>query len=218
MLERPISRRQVLQLAAAAVASASALSLVADAGAAGADTSAQRMTLEAWADTIVPGEKRDPADRAVAGACDGPGAVQAGVWTLMNDPDVGIAPILPALTVQLNDAAAQYAAAHRVPLDARRPALRRPAVPSPHQARAAAARSQPRRSAALVRARGDGDARVPHRGAARHGRGPACRASGTRVDRVPEAGSRTACGASRTSRTGARSPQAPATTRTGNPA
>jgi hypothetical protein len=116
VLERPIPRRQVLQLAAAAVASASALSLVADAGAAGADTSAQRMTLEAWADTIVPGEKRDPADRAVAGACDGPGAVQAGVWTLMNDPDVGIAPILPALTVQLNDAAAQYAAAHRVPL------------------------------------------------------------------------------------------------------
>ena len=112
MLDRPISRRQVLQLAAAAVASASALSLVADAGPAAATTSAQRMTLEAWADTIVPGEKRNRADRVIAGACEGPGAVQAGVWTLMNDPDVGIAPILPALTAQLNSAAAQNAVAH----------------------------------------------------------------------------------------------------------
>jgi hypothetical protein len=116
VLDQPISRRDVLQLAAAAVASASALSLIADASPAGAAASAQRMTLEAWADTIVPGEKRNRADRVIAGACRGPGAVQAGVWKLMNDPDVGIVPILPALTVQLNTAATGYAAAHHVHL------------------------------------------------------------------------------------------------------
>src|SRR5689334_19157452 len=97
VIDRPISRRHVLQLAAAAVTTASALPLVADATPAAAATSAQRTTLEAWADTIVPGEKRNRADRAIAGACKGPGAVQAGVWQLMNDPDVGVAPILPVL-------------------------------------------------------------------------------------------------------------------------
>lgn len=106
----------MLQLAAAAVASTSLVPLVTDATAAGADTFAQQMTLEAWADTIVPGQKRHRGDRVIAGACEGPGAVQAGVWTLMNDPDVGIAPILPALTAQLNSAATQYAVQHGIHL------------------------------------------------------------------------------------------------------
>ena len=35
-------------------------------------------TLEAFADTIIPGRKRHPEDRAIAGVVKGPGAVQAG--------------------------------------------------------------------------------------------------------------------------------------------
>lgn len=115
MLERAISRRQVLQLVAAAVAT---LPLIADAIPAGAaDGGIARSTLEAWSDTIVPGEKRDASDRAIAGACAGPGAVQAGVWDLMNDPDVGLAPALPAFVTLVNTAAAEYAIQHRVRID-----------------------------------------------------------------------------------------------------
>ncbi|MET8067907.1 DUF5987 family protein, partial [Micromonospora sp. NPDC005313] len=36
------------------------------------------MTLEAFADTIIPGERRHATDRAVAGAADGGGAVASG--------------------------------------------------------------------------------------------------------------------------------------------
>ena len=106
MLDRPLSRRHVLQLAAAAVA---ALPLVTGARPAGADPDLVRTTFEAWADTIVPGEKRHAGDRAVAGACRGPGAVQAGVWDLVNEPDVGLAPVLPAFMAALDAAAETYA-------------------------------------------------------------------------------------------------------------
>ncbi len=114
MLEQPISRRQVLQLVAAAVAT---VPLVVDAQRVSADPNIARVTLEAWGDTIVPGEKRYPTDRAIAGACAGPGAVQAGVWELMNDPDVGLAPVLPAFVALLNTEAAAYAIGHGVKLD-----------------------------------------------------------------------------------------------------
>jgi hypothetical protein len=121
VLDRPITRRHAIALAAAAVAAASALPLVADARPAGAATDTgtdiDRLTLEAWADTIVPGQKRTAADRAVAGACAGPGAVQAGVWELMNDSEVGLAPVLPVLVTLLNAEAATYALTHRVWLD-----------------------------------------------------------------------------------------------------
>ena len=113
MLDRPISRRRVLQLVAAAVAT---LPLVTEPRPAGAED-IDRITLEAWSDTIVPGQKRTPTDRAVAGACAGPGAVQAGVWDLMNDPDVGLSPALPAFVTLLNTQAAAYAATHHRRLD-----------------------------------------------------------------------------------------------------
>jgi hypothetical protein len=79
--------------------------------------SLQKATLEAWSDTIVPGAKRSPDDRVVAGATPGPGAVQAGVWQLLNDPDVGLRPALPAFTALLNTEATGYALAHGVRLD-----------------------------------------------------------------------------------------------------
>jgi hypothetical protein len=115
-VDRTVSRRRVLQLVAGALA-ARPLLTAPPAGAATPPESLQRATLEAWGDTIVPGAKRGPADRVVAGATPGPGAVQAGVWQLLNDPDVGLAPALPALTLLLNTEAAGYALAHGVRLD-----------------------------------------------------------------------------------------------------
>jgi enediyne biosynthesis protein E8 len=108
VLNRPISRRRALQLVAVAVATVPVLADGRPAGAQDID----RVTLEAWSDTIVPGQKRSASDRAIAGACAGPGAVQAGVWDLMNDPDVGIAPALPAFVTLLNTEAVAYASAH----------------------------------------------------------------------------------------------------------
>ena len=123
MLGQPVSRRRVLQLAAAAVATLPLVTETARAGAAGAGPATfdvgtlEQVTLEAWADTIVPGEKRSAADRVVAGACAGPGAVQAGVWDLLNDEAVGVQPALPVFATLLNGAAINDAVAHGVVLD-----------------------------------------------------------------------------------------------------
>jgi len=59
-------------------------------------------TLEAFADTIVPGNKRFPDDHAIAGVCDDPGAVQAGALALLQEPAGGLAPWLTGLAQLLN--------------------------------------------------------------------------------------------------------------------
>ncbi|MEU8836221.1 DUF5987 family protein [Streptomyces sp900116325] len=69
-------------------------------------------TLEAFADTMVPGEKRYGGDMAVAGAAPGPGAVQAGAVELLNLPDLGIGVLLPELALLVNTRALAYAATH----------------------------------------------------------------------------------------------------------
>ncbi|MFJ3271882.1 DUF5987 family protein [Streptomyces sp. NPDC086776] len=69
-------------------------------------------TLEAFADTMVPGEKRYGGDMAVAGAAPGPGAVQAGTVELLNLPDLGIGVLLPELALLVNTRALAYAATH----------------------------------------------------------------------------------------------------------
>jgi hypothetical protein len=74
-------------------------------------------TLEAFADTMIPGAKRSPADRAVAGAARGPGAVQAGALDLLNFPTLGIAPALPVFASAINAKAVAYAAEHQLVLD-----------------------------------------------------------------------------------------------------
>ncbi|MEV5573192.1 DUF5987 family protein [Spirillospora sp. NPDC052269] len=68
------------------------------------------MTLEAFADTIVPGEKRFPEDRAVAGAADGPGAVAAGALELLDWSATGVTPMLGDLVTRLGEHAEAYAA------------------------------------------------------------------------------------------------------------
>jgi hypothetical protein len=75
------------------------------------------MTLEAFADTIVPGEKRSPGDRAVAGATADPGAVAAGAIELLETPATGIADGLDGYANALNGHAEAHAAEHGLILD-----------------------------------------------------------------------------------------------------
>lgn len=75
------------------------------------------MTLEAFADTIIPGEKRWPGDRAVAGAAAGGGAVVAGAVDLLRMPAGGLDVILDSLVEALNEHARGYATEHGRDLD-----------------------------------------------------------------------------------------------------
>ena len=81
------------------------------------DPPAQTATLEAFSDTMIPGEKRYPTDRAIAGVVSGPGAVQAGALAFMEFPPVGLAPALPALAADLSAQAVKFAATHGLVLD-----------------------------------------------------------------------------------------------------
>lgn len=75
------------------------------------------VTLEAFADTIVPGVKRSPQDRAIAGVCDDPGAVEAGALELLTHPATGVAAGLTPLSQALNVHATAYAERHGRSLD-----------------------------------------------------------------------------------------------------
>lgn len=76
------------------------------------------MTLEAFADTFVPGEKRSPDDVVIAGAAAGPGAVAAGALELLEMPATGVSEGLDDIVSTLNDHATEYAAEHAIALDA----------------------------------------------------------------------------------------------------
>ena len=84
-------------------------------------TPAMTQTLEAYADTLIPGEKRFPDDRAIAGVVTGPGAVQGGAIAMMTFAPIGLAPLLPFLAVGVDVAAVLYAVSQGIKLD--------PAVP-----------------------------------------------------------------------------------------
>jgi hypothetical protein len=75
------------------------------------------LTLEAFADTFVPGAKRSPDDRAIAGAADGPGAVEAGALELLATPATGVSYGLDDLVKALNGHAQEWATAHGVAID-----------------------------------------------------------------------------------------------------
>jgi nitroreductase len=114
-----LDRRQLLRVAMSAAA---AWQLQPWAVTAHADVAATApgdgtATIEAFADTMIPGRKRNPADRAIAGAAAGPGAVQAGALDLMRFPAVGIGPGLPALAADLDARAVAYAAEAQLLLD-----------------------------------------------------------------------------------------------------
>jgi hypothetical protein len=78
---------------------------------------ARTMTLEAFADTFVPGEKRGPDDRAIAGAAPGPGAVAAGALELLGDSATGVAEGLEGVVGGLNAHAERFAAEYGRELD-----------------------------------------------------------------------------------------------------
>ena len=123
-----VSRRRLLQLATTAFVAWQAAPwadhLLAYAGAPGGSTSdTVTATLEAFADTLIPGAKRYDGDYAVAGVVRGPGAVQAGAVDLMWFPPAAIGPLLPALASTLDARAAAYALEHHVALDPTLPPL-----------------------------------------------------------------------------------------------
>lgn len=94
---------------------------------------ARRMTLEAFADTIVPGQKRSPDDRAIAGVSTDGGAVAAGALELLETPAGGLAAVLGDLARALNGHATAYAAEQGLTLDDEVP----PFVALPYRHRAA---------------------------------------------------------------------------------
>ncbi|GIF07011.1 DUF5987 family protein [Actinoplanes siamensis] len=80
-------------------------------------------TLEAFADTVVPGEKRGDDDVSVAGAAAGGGAVAAGALELLATDGAGMEPILDGLVAALNDHATEWAARRGLALDRDLPAF-----------------------------------------------------------------------------------------------
>jgi enediyne biosynthesis protein E8 len=88
-----------------------------------AEDEIRTMTLEAFADTIVPGVKRSPEDRAIAGVSDDEGAVQAGALELLETPAPGVSAGLAPLSMMLNGHASTYAAEHGIELDESVPAF-----------------------------------------------------------------------------------------------
>ncbi|WJK43243.1 DUF5987 family protein [Solwaraspora sp. WMMA2056] len=75
------------------------------------------MTLEAYADTILPGEKRSPDDHAVAGAAPGGSAATAGALAVLQSPEGGMEPALATLAEQLNEHADRFAAERGLALE-----------------------------------------------------------------------------------------------------
>lgn len=67
------------------------------------------------------GERRSPSDHAIAGAASGPGAVQAGVITLLTSPDLPLNPLLPGIAALLDARATAYAISRLILLPLDRP-------------------------------------------------------------------------------------------------
>jgi hypothetical protein len=113
-----LTRRQTLQLAAIITAGVPTLTAVDTPGAvAGTKSDTETMTLEAWADTLIPGKKRYAADYAIAGASRGAGAVQAGAVAFMKFPPTGVAAALPGFVSALTAEATSYIAANKLVVD-----------------------------------------------------------------------------------------------------
>ena len=122
-----VSRRRLLQLATTAFVAWQtapwADRLAAYAGSTppaapgGTTSDAVTTTLEAFADTLIPGAKRYDGDYAVAGVARGPGAVHAGAVDLMWFPQAAIGPALPTLAGYLDTRASTYAVQHARTLD-----------------------------------------------------------------------------------------------------
>ncbi|RPF19724.1 DUF5987 family protein [Myceligenerans xiligouense] len=78
-------------------------------------TDAQRVALEAYADTVVPGRKRHPDDVAIAGVDDTPGAVECGALDVLTDPATGIEDGVGGMADLLDQRAVTWATARELP-------------------------------------------------------------------------------------------------------
>lgn len=78
---------------------------------------ASTMTLEAFADTIIPGAKRSPADHAIAGVSDYGGAVESGALEMLGHPAGGLADSIGGLAMLLNGHTLEYAGERGLTLD-----------------------------------------------------------------------------------------------------
>jgi enediyne biosynthesis protein E8 len=117
-----LSRRRLLWLATIGAASVPTFGLLdaepvsastaIPAGPGGLTSDPVTMTMESFADTLIPGHKRSADDYAIAGVAAGPGAVQAGALEFMNFGPVGVAPAVPAFAAAVDALAAAYIAAH----------------------------------------------------------------------------------------------------------
>jgi enediyne biosynthesis protein E8 len=116
-----LTRRRLLQLAGSAAAAWAVRPWPVNAPAAAQNPTADPLvvvpTLEAFADTLIPGEKRAPDDRPVAGAAAGPGGVQAGAVDLMFFPGAGTEAAAAGFAAGLNLRATDYAVRNQIPLD-----------------------------------------------------------------------------------------------------
>lgn len=99
--------------------------------------SVQTRTLEAFADTILPGAKRTPDDVAVAGHSHDAGAVGAGALELLSNPATGVTSGLGEFVVLLNEHAERHAELHGVALNEGEP----PFVRLPFEERTALVRA-----------------------------------------------------------------------------
>ena len=81
------------------------------------------MSLEAFADTIVPGNKRYPDDRAIAGVSSDGGSVAAGAIELLHSPAGGLSQWLGGLAGMLNGHAENFANERGIELDRTVPAF-----------------------------------------------------------------------------------------------
>jgi hypothetical protein len=95
------------------------------------DRQRRTLTLEAFADTIVPGEKRSPQDRSVAGISEGGGAVQAGAVAVLESPEAGLAEALDDFARGLNEHADRYRVEFGLEADAGVPSF--VALPAEHR-------------------------------------------------------------------------------------
>jgi enediyne biosynthesis protein E8 len=87
------------------------------------NTPGMTQTLEAFADTLIPGQKRFPTDVAIAGVVSGAGAVQGGAIEMLNFPPVGLQSSLPGLALAINVLAVLYALSNKILLQLQVPPL-----------------------------------------------------------------------------------------------
>ncbi|PBC67569.1 hypothetical protein BX265_8181 [Streptomyces sp. TLI_235] len=109
----PLGRRGLLKaLAAATTVLAAGPLTTAPAEATASLTAWTTQSLEAFADTLIPGQRRHPGDLPIAGAVTGPGAVQAGAVQVLASPDLPLGPWLPEIAGLLDARALAWAATH----------------------------------------------------------------------------------------------------------